>query len=149
MVEDRLLDSPTIPSGVSSSRPILCPPPIQHPPRYLRIRPPPARLRPGTLPPPPAPPPGTVSRGDGLDLHAHRSPTGPASEGPRCCPDPGSAPALARLALRLASPPPLQSRRRCGGSRDLRGEGPRGRGRRGGAARKGGVDWGGARGKGP
>lgn len=111
-------------------------------------------LRPGTPPPHPppprqVPPPGTVSRGDGLDLHAHHGPTGPASKGSSRLPRPRLRSGPTPQALRLPFLPPLQSRRRCGWSQDLRGEGPPGRGRRGGAARQGGVGRGGARGKRP
>lgn len=77
-------------------------------------------------------PPGTVSWGDGLDLHAHRGPTGPASKGVLAAaptpallrPDPAGAPA--RLLAATAEPEEVRLE-----------SGPA----RGGAAGKGAAGW--------
>lgn len=96
-----------------------------------------------------APPLGTVSGGDGLDLHAHRGPTGPASRGvlaaaPAPAPlRPDSAGAPARLLAATAEPEEVRLE-----SGPERG-GAAGKGAAGGAVRQGGVGWGGARGKRP
>lgn len=80
----------------------------------------------------PARPPGTVSWGDGLDLHAHRGPTGPASKGVLAAaptpaplrPDPAGAPA----SLLAATAEPEEVRLESGPAR-------------GGAAGKGAAGW--------
>lgn len=82
--------------------------------------------------PPQVPPPGTVSRGDGLDLHAHHGPTGPASRGVFAAaptpaplrPDPAGAPAP----LLAATAEPEEVRLESGPAR-------------GGAAGKGAAGW--------
>lgn len=92
-----------------------------------RPRWPPSRALGGASPAPsrgrprPPAPPGTVSRGDGLDLHAHRGPPGPACGVP-AAPDPGSAPARPRGARSLAAASAEPEEVRL--ERDLRGAAP-------------------------
>lgn len=100
----------------------------------------PARgLRPGT-PPPPGPGCPVPSPGEMVSISTPIAvPQAPPPRGSSRLPRPRLRSGRTPQALRLAFLPPLQSRRRCGWSQDLRGEGPPGRGRRGGAVRQGGV----------